>query len=159
MHLFDFSPLHFQMLTQRAWIKAGKVTLVAFVRLFPTVCFQTNLRRACLRGCKVTFVAFVWLSPTVCLQMYPQSACPRGCIVTLVAFVWLFSSIGFQMFPQITFFIIIFDRFFHSSLLNGCFKLRQILLDLWGLRTKSESETDQYCSGVRVSEKGIQSIC
>ena len=54
-----FSTVHVQMLTQRAWIRAGKVTLVAFVRLFSTVCFQTNLQRAYLRGCKVTLVAFV----------------------------------------------------------------------------------------------------
>ena len=142
----------FQMILQTACIWGCKVTLVAFVWLFTTVHFQMHPQSTCIRRCKVTQIALVWLSPTVCLQMYPQSACPRGCIVTLVAFVWLFSSIGFQMFPQITFFIIIFDRFFHSSLLNGCFKLRQILLDLWGLRTKSESETDQYCSSVRVSE-------
>ena len=34
------------------------------------------------RGCIVTLVAFVWLFSTVCFQMFPQIACTRGCIVT-----------------------------------------------------------------------------
>ena len=55
----------------------------------------------CLWRCKVTLVAFVWFFPTVCLQMYPQMNCLRGCIVTLVAFVWLFPTVDFQMSPQI----------------------------------------------------------
>ena len=38
-------------------------------------------------SCKITLVAFVWLFPTVCFQMSPQVACLRGCKVALVAFV------------------------------------------------------------------------
>ena len=52
---------------------------------------------AFLRGCIATLVAFVWLFSTVCFQMGPQMACPAGCIVTQIAFVWLFSSVQFQM--------------------------------------------------------------
>ena len=37
------------------------------------------------RGCKVTSVAFVWFFSTVCFQMCPQIARLRGCIVALVA--------------------------------------------------------------------------
>ena len=38
-----------------------------------------------MRRCITTLVAFVWLFPTVCFQMYPQTVCPRGCKITLVA--------------------------------------------------------------------------
>ena len=31
---------------------------------------------------KVTLVTFVWLFSTVCFQMCPQITCPRRCIVT-----------------------------------------------------------------------------
>ena len=63
-----------------------KITLVAFVWLFPTVCFQMSPQVACLRGCKVALVAFVSLFSIVGSQMSPQIACLRGCIVALVAF-------------------------------------------------------------------------
>ena len=42
---------------------------------------------SCPRGCKVTLIAFVWFFTTVCYQMSPQITCLRGCKVTLVAFV------------------------------------------------------------------------
>ena len=48
-------------------------------------------RIACPRWCKITLVAFVWLFSTVCFQMSPQIACLRWGIVALVALVWLFS--------------------------------------------------------------------
>ena len=54
---------------------------------------------ACQRGCKVALIAFVWLFPTVCFHMSPQIAFPMGCKVTLVAFVWLFSTVCFHMCP------------------------------------------------------------
>ena len=44
-----FSTVSFKMLTQRAWIRAGKVTLAAFVWLFSTMCFQMRPQIACLR--------------------------------------------------------------------------------------------------------------
>ena len=56
---------------------------------------------ACIRGCKTTLVAFVWLFSTLCFQMCSQSACLRGCKTTLVAFVRLFSTVCFPMSPQI----------------------------------------------------------
>ena len=55
---------------------------------------------ACLRGSIITLVAFVWLISTVCFQMSPQIACLRRCIVTLVAFVWLFSNVCFRNEPS-----------------------------------------------------------
>ena len=87
-------PLH--MSPQRTWVRAGKVTLVAFVWLFSTVRFQMSLQMFCPRRCKVTLVAFVWLFSTVRFQMRPQIVCPRRGIVTLVALVWLFSTVCFQ---------------------------------------------------------------
>ena len=84
---------------QSIWQNRCKLTLVAFVWFFPTVCFQMPLQIACLRRCKVTLVTFVWFFSTVRFQMRPQMACLRGCIVTLVAFVWLFSTVCFQMYP------------------------------------------------------------
>ena len=105
----------------------GKVTLVAFVWFFSTVCLQMCPQIACPIGCIVTLVAFVWLFSAVRFQIfYPflwtivkektwsllccwplpkwflQTEGMNGCIVTLVAFVWFFSTVHFQMFPQIT---------------------------------------------------------
>ena len=48
----------------------------------------------CLIRCIITLVAFVWLFSTVCYQMPRQMACLRICIITLVAFVQLFSTVG-----------------------------------------------------------------
>ena len=42
---------------------------------------------ACLKRYIVTLVAFVWLFSTVCFQMSPQSAGLRWCKVTLIGFV------------------------------------------------------------------------
>ena len=78
-------PLH--MSPQRTWVRAGKVTLAAFVWFFSTVWFQMFPQMAWLRRCKVTLVAFVWLFSTVNFQMCPQIVCPRRDIATLVAFV------------------------------------------------------------------------
>ena len=50
-------PLHVS--PKRTWVRADKVTLVAFVRFFPAVCFQMFPQIACLRGGIVTLVAFV----------------------------------------------------------------------------------------------------
>ena len=98
------------------------VTLVAFVWLFSTVCFQMFPQIACMSGCIFTLVAFVrffstawedvkshwlhlfdfvWLFSTVCFQMFPQLASMSGCIFTLVAFVRFVSTVRFQVCPQI----------------------------------------------------------
>ena len=76
------------------------LTLVSFVRLWSTVCFQMGPQITCLRGCIFTLVAFVLLFSSVRFQMGPQTVCPRGCIVTVVAFVWFFSTVCFQMCSQ-----------------------------------------------------------
>ena len=94
-----FSTVLLHMSLQRTWVRAGKVTLTAFVRLFSTVHFQMYPQMDCLRRCKIALAAFVWLLSTVCFQMCPQMACLRRCKVTLVAFVWLFSTVRFQMSP------------------------------------------------------------
>ena len=88
------------MFPQIACLRRGIVTLVAFVRLFSTVCFQMCPQFVCPRWCEVTLVAFVLIFPTVRFQMCPQMASLNGCKVTLVAFVWLFSTVRFQMCPQ-----------------------------------------------------------
>ena len=83
-----FPAVRFQMSPQMACIKRGIVALIAFLWLFSTVYFQMCLQTPCMGGCKVTFIAFVWLFPSVRFQMFPQIACLRECIVTLVAFIW-----------------------------------------------------------------------
>ena len=88
-------------LPERTWIRACKVTLVAFVWLFSTVCLQMCPQIACIRGCIITQVAFVWFFSTVCLQMCPQITRLIGCKITQVTFVWLFSTVCFQVCPQI----------------------------------------------------------
>ena len=94
--------------TQITCIRGFIFTLVEFVWLFSTVCYQMCPQIACPWGCKVTLAAFIWFLTTVCFQMYPQRACIGGCIVTLVAFVWFFSNMNprevfvrLQMLPQI----------------------------------------------------------
>ena len=84
---FSFLNVPLHMSPQRTWVRAGKVTLTAFVRLFSTVCPQMSLQTPCMGGCKVTLVAFVWLFSTVSLQMSLQIACLSRCITTLVAFI------------------------------------------------------------------------
>ena len=79
--------VYFHVRPQRAWIRAVKLTLVAFVRLFSSVYFQMCFQRACIRGCKVTLVAFMCLFPSVRCQMCLQMACLRRDKVTLVAFI------------------------------------------------------------------------
>ena len=119
LHLFVF----FLVYPQIPCLIGGIVTLVAFVRLFSTVCFQMSFQIACMRGSKVTLVAFVCFLPTMWFQMLYshwlhlfnfsplcvfilrfhmslQVVCPRGCIVILVAFVQLFPTVHFQMCPQ-----------------------------------------------------------
>ena len=91
------------MSPQNTWIRAGIVTLAAFVWLFSTVRFQMCPQVACLRRSIVTLVTFVWLFSTVRSQMFPQIACMRRSIVALVAFVWLFSVVHFKMTSQAAF--------------------------------------------------------
>ena len=74
-------------------LDACKVTLVAPVWLFSSVCFQMRPQMTCLRGCEFTLVAFVWLFSTMCSQMSIQSACIFSSIITLVALVIPFSLI------------------------------------------------------------------
>ena len=90
-------PLH--MSPQWPRVRAGKVTLIAFVWLFSTVCFQMCPQTSCTRGGIITLVTFIWLFSTVCFQMCHQMSCLWGCKVTLVAFVQLFSTVCFQMCP------------------------------------------------------------
>ena len=89
--------IHKQILyTFRCWQMCSSCpqTEAVFLQIVP----QTG----CPRRCKVTLVAFVWLFSSVCLQMSPQATWIRTGIFTLVAFVWLFSAVGFQMCPQST---------------------------------------------------------
>ena len=95
LHLFDFSPLCFQMPPQIACSWGCKVTFYSTVR------FQMSPRITCLWGYKITLVAFVWFFSTMRFQMCPQIACLRRGKVTLNAFVWRFSTVRFQMSYQI----------------------------------------------------------
>ena len=81
------------MCPQISCFRRCKVTLIAFVWLFSTVCFQMWLQSPSMCRCKVTLVAFIWLVSTVHFQMCPQATFHRGCILTLVALVWTFSFI------------------------------------------------------------------
>ena len=84
-----FQHMYFEIVS----LDACKVTLVAPVWLFSSVCFQMRPQMTCLRGCEFTLVAFVWLFSTMCSQMSFQSACIFSSIITLVALVILFSLI------------------------------------------------------------------
>ena len=44
----------------------------------------------------ITLVAFVWLFSTMCFQMFHKNVCRWRFIVTLIAFVWLFSMCVFK---------------------------------------------------------------
>ena len=95
-----------------AWLSWCKVTLVTFVWLFFTVCYQMCLQMACMRRGIVTLVAFVWPFSTVRFQMTPQIACPRGCKVALAAFVCLFC--GKSLIDNVVAKISIFDILIHG---------------------------------------------
>ena len=71
-------------------LRGLKVTLLAFVWCFSTLCFQMSSQR--IRGKKVTVFAFVWVYPSVYFHMCPQGACIKECNITLLAFIWLFTS-------------------------------------------------------------------
>ena len=84
------------------------------------------------RGCKVTSVAFVWLFSTVCFQMCPQIARLRGCIVALVAFVWLFSVVDFKMTSKAAFcrgYILTFVALVWCFSFNICISQGNIFID------------------------------
>ena len=69
-----------------------------------------SFQGACLNACKVTLVALVCFFPTVCFQMHPQMVRIRWCIVTLIAFVWLCLSYEDMIgcaFTRISFFKIL----------------------------------------------------
>ena len=95
-----FPTVHDQMSPQIACLWWCIVTLAAFVCFFLAMCFQMFSQVACLRGCIITLAASIWLFSTVHVQMCLQMMCIRGCKVTLVAFVWLFSTVYFEMLPQ-----------------------------------------------------------
>ena len=97
-----FPTLCFQMCPQVTCLRKCRIALVAFVWLFSTMGSQMFLKITCVRGCIITLIAFVWFFSTVGFQMFLQMACPYWCKAALVAFVWLFSTVGFQMSPQIT---------------------------------------------------------
>ena len=80
------------MRPQRTWIRAAKLTLVAFVWLFLGVFFQMWPQIVCLRRGIVTLVAFIWLFSTVYFHMRLQRALIRAGKLTLVAFVRIFST-------------------------------------------------------------------
>ena len=127
--------------------------------------FQVGLQERCMHGCIVTLVAFVCLLPTVCFQMSHQIACMRGCIVTLVAFVW-FGGIVFHK-AIIQFQVFIFKRPFHFWNVNFVVLSVRVALNwgkfnrlkcFWTMRAKIESEredTETFNWFQQVSEKWI----
>ena len=128
------------MSPQIVCLRRCKGTLIAFVRLFSTVCFQMCPQSACIRGCKITLVAFVWLFSTVRFQMSPQIVYPRREIVTLVAFVWFndIASFFLQDF-RIWFFwtkVIIGHFFIHYQCVLCCAQMvasnwTKFIIDFW----------------------------
>ena len=98
LHLFDFSPLCFQMSVQIACLTRCKDTLFTLIWFFSTVCFQMSPQMAHLSECKVTLVTFVCCFSTVRFQMSPQMSGLRGCIITWIAFarhspLWVFKCV------------------------------------------------------------------
>ena len=73
--------MHFQICPQIVCLKGLIITLAAFVRLFPNMCFQMSTQRSWIRASKLTLVAFFLLFASVRLRINPQMACMRRCIV------------------------------------------------------------------------------
>ena len=90
------------MFPQITWLREYRVTLVAFVWLFPIVRLQMCPQIAWLNSCKVTLVAFVWFFSSVRFQMYFQNTCRVWCIIALAAFIWPFSKILFHCYQVST---------------------------------------------------------
>ena len=74
-----FSTVCSQMCPQIVCLK-GCIITCCIGWLFSTVNFQMCSQMPCLSRCKVTLVAFVGLFSTVCVQMSPKIACTGGCI-------------------------------------------------------------------------------
>ena len=82
MHLY-LEIESFQMLPQMACLNESIVALVTYICLF-TLRFQMSIERDWIRAGIVTLVAFVLLFSTVRCQMCPQIACHRRCLVTFL---------------------------------------------------------------------------
>ena len=121
---------------QMSCLRGCRVTLIAFLRFFSTVCFQMPPQMASLSGCIVTLIAFFLLVSTVGIHMFPQIGCIMACIVTLVAFVWFFWTVGFQMCPQsacikgckvaLVAFIVLFSNVYFSNVSSNCLPERML---------------------------------
>ena len=68
-------------------------------------CSQVSPQIICTRGCKcvITLVTFVWLFSTVCFQMSPQISCLIRYRITLFAFVCFFFTVCFQTSSQMAY--------------------------------------------------------
>ena len=83
-------------------VKAGKITLIAFMWFFSAV-GSHMLCQTCFRNwCIATLVTFVNLFP-MSLQMSSQIACQWKWKTTCFAFVWLFSTVTFKVIHQMMF--------------------------------------------------------
>ena len=133
LNIWGVATVYFHVRPQRAWIRAVKLTLVAFVRLFSSVYFQmcalSNVssnglpeKRQSHTGCiYLTFLRCVLLNVSSDGLLERKLSC-TGCIcLTFLHCVisyetsknldqssqthigWLFLDVSFQMWPQIVF--------------------------------------------------------
>ena len=98
---FPHRSVSLHMSPQRTRSGEGKVTLVAFIWFFSTVCFKMPHQIACLRRGIVTLVAFVWLGDIVSLLLQILYICiletNANVIVVLFLFHGQFESCCLQM--------------------------------------------------------------
>ena len=92
------------MSSQRVCRRECVVTLVAFVWLFSTVCFQKSLQIACINWCKITLVAFfVWSEIMIVTWRYWLFCQSPWILESESCSVKLFSKNGVKKYPAATF--------------------------------------------------------
>ena len=142
-----------------------KVTLVASVWFFSTVCFQMSTQITCPRGCIITLVAFLCLFSTVHFQICPQIVCLKGFIITLAAFVRLFPNMCFQMSTQrswiraskltlVAFFLLFASVRLRINPQMACMRRCIVLVKHWIPMLSISSERQRFYQSVRDLKQG-----
>ena len=134
-----------------------KITLVAFVWLFSTMCFHMGPQIAPIWRCICTQAAFVWFFSIVCFQMCPQMACLKGCIVTLVAFVcrifvclffytidinWRLVIFTLITIIRVTFAMLHHDMSLQGTLISVCILAKLTFKTVFILHNPSSNDTE-----------------
>ena len=84
------------MCPQITSLSGCKATMVAFIWLSSTVCFQMSIRSASMRGNKIAANALVWPF-TVCFSNVFSNRLPERRHICTICIFWLVSTVCFQM--------------------------------------------------------------